>query len=128
MLFRSVYHLGAQMLNWIRDYLTGRMQQVNVGNFLSSAEMVSSGVPQGRSRVDPYIPQQNKSGGPDGTYLYILHEYCMVLCQPLSPLAVQVIIKSFQTSSGLDNCRYHSLFKERLKEERILQKSIDPLT
>ena len=91
----EVYHLGAQMLNWIRDYLTGRMQQVNVGNFLSSTEMVSSGIPQGRPRVDPYIPQLNKSGGPDGTYLYILHEYCIVLCQPLSPLAVQVIIKSF---------------------------------
>ena len=43
----EVYHLGARTLNWIGDYLTGRMQKVIVGDALSSAEMVLSGVPQG---------------------------------------------------------------------------------
>ena len=43
----EVYHLGARTLNWIGDYLTGRMQKVIVGDALSSAEIVLSGVPQG---------------------------------------------------------------------------------
>jgi len=42
----EVYHLGARTLNWIGHYLTGRMQQAIVGDALSSAEMVLSGVPQ----------------------------------------------------------------------------------
>ena len=43
----EVYHLGARTLNWIGDCLTGRMQKVIVGDALSSAEIVLSGVPQG---------------------------------------------------------------------------------
>ena len=43
----EVYHLGARTLNWIGDYLTGRTQKVIVGDALSSAEIVLSGVPQG---------------------------------------------------------------------------------
>ena len=43
----EVYHLGARTLNWIGDYLTSRTQKVIVGDALSSAEIVLSGVPQG---------------------------------------------------------------------------------
>ena len=43
----EVYHLGARTLNWIGDYLTDRTQKLIVGDALSSAEIVLSGVPQG---------------------------------------------------------------------------------
>ena len=47
----EVYHLGARMLNWNGDYLTGRMQKMIVGDALSSAEIVLSGIPQGLGPV-----------------------------------------------------------------------------
>ena len=44
-LFR--YGIQDQSLSWFQSYLTNRTQSVSIGNHLSSAANISSGVPQG---------------------------------------------------------------------------------
>ena len=41
--------IAGQVLKWINSFLTGRMQKVSIGNSLSQAGAVLSGVPQGSS-------------------------------------------------------------------------------
>ncbi len=43
----SSYGLGGNLLDWIKDFLTYRTQNVRIGNTLSSERPVISGVPQG---------------------------------------------------------------------------------
>ena len=43
----SSYGINTNVLNWIQSFLSGRTQQVALGNELSSSLSVVSGVPQG---------------------------------------------------------------------------------
>ena len=48
------YKIGQEARNWIRDYLTGRTQFVEIGTSKSRMETVRSGVPQG-SVIGPFL-------------------------------------------------------------------------
>ena len=41
------YGINGQVLDWVRDFLTGREQLVRVGNYYSGRTKVTSGIPQG---------------------------------------------------------------------------------
>jgi len=42
------------LINWVADYLNGRLQHVRVGNHISNGSLVTSGVPQG-SVIGPFL-------------------------------------------------------------------------
>ena len=113
-LLKKVENVGirGKTLDWIKEFLTNRKQQVRVGNHLSSKEWVRSGVPQGSvlgpllfiimmSDIDDDIIDSEVSSYADDTRIW------RMVCDGADRLALQSDLNTLYNWARNNNATYN---------------------